>query len=353
MGTFGNAVLGIVFLALAAANTILMFKLWGYPFDHEKLKSSAPPGLMFLHRATGYVFLIIYIYMMYQMFPRLWTYQVELPPRTVAHLILGMAIGVLLVVKILIVRFFKHLESSTAPFLGISILVCTTLLIGLSVPVAFKEVLLSKQAVGGTVYSQENLERVKMLLTKAELPSSTSPEELALRSALTMGRTVLLTKCVQCHDLRTILVKPRTPETWIQTVERMAERSILDPISIEEQWHVTAYLIAISPDLQNSLRQKREQDRMFMQAKMRAEMIAPDTKTKSVVTPMMFDFTEAKEIFETTCSGCHTLKNVERRPPRSESDARTLVAKMIDEGLEASSADLETIIFYLTKTYAK
>ncbi|MEX1276998.1 MAG: hypothetical protein WEB62_10180 [Bacteroidota bacterium] len=37
MGTFSNAVFGLVFLAIAFTNTILIFKLWGYPFDHEKV----------------------------------------------------------------------------------------------------------------------------------------------------------------------------------------------------------------------------------------------------------------------------------------------------------------------------
>ena len=33
---------GIAFWVIGLANTLLMFKLWGYPFDHERLVSSAP-----------------------------------------------------------------------------------------------------------------------------------------------------------------------------------------------------------------------------------------------------------------------------------------------------------------------
>lgn len=44
------------------------------------------------------------------MIPRLWTDQVELPARTVAHLVIGIAIGAILILKISIVRFFKYLE---------------------------------------------------------------------------------------------------------------------------------------------------------------------------------------------------------------------------------------------------
>ncbi len=31
MDTFANAILGLVFWGLGLANTILMYKLWGYP----------------------------------------------------------------------------------------------------------------------------------------------------------------------------------------------------------------------------------------------------------------------------------------------------------------------------------
>ena len=148
MGTMENTILGIAFWVIGLANTLLMFKLWGYPFDHERLASSAPRSLMLLHRGLGYVFLAIYIYLMVQMVPRLWAYQVELPARTVAHLVMGMAIGAVLFVKILVVRFFRHLESTTAPFLGIVLFVCTTILIGLSAPHALREAYMSRRVRG-------------------------------------------------------------------------------------------------------------------------------------------------------------------------------------------------------------
>src|SRR5579862_8560278 len=132
MSALTNTILGLVFLVAGIAATFLMYHLWGYPFDHEKLKSSAPPRLMLLHRALGYVYVAIYVLLMTQMVPRLWRYQVEFPARTVAHFMLGISIGALLLVKIVIVRFFKHLEGTLAPFLGTLLLICTILLLGLS-----------------------------------------------------------------------------------------------------------------------------------------------------------------------------------------------------------------------------
>ena len=171
MDTLGNAILGLVFLCLSATGTFLMYHLWGYPFDHERMKSSAPPKLMMLHHLIGYAYAAIYIYLMSQMIPRLWSYEIEFPARTVAHLILGMTIGAILLVKLSIVRFFKHLESTLVPFLGTVMFICTFLLIGLSVPFALKELYLHKRAVGGTAFSPENIERVKNLLPRAGFPS--------------------------------------------------------------------------------------------------------------------------------------------------------------------------------------
>ncbi len=349
MDTFNNAIVGIIFLLLSAAGTFLMYKLWGYPFDHEKLKSTAPPGLMQLHHYIGYAYGIIYIYLMSQMVPRLWSYQIEFPARTVAHLMLGMSIGILLVVKISIVKWFKHLESTLVPFLGTMLFVCTFLLIGLSVPFALKERFLERSAVGGSAFSNENIERVKMLLPKAGLPGEVRLDELATFKSFKEGRDVLLSKCVQCHDLRTVLVKPRTPDNWVQTVSRMAERSVFTPISDAEQWRVATYLIAISPDLQRGFKEKKQQESEAAKSK---AAIAEVSKPAVDVALKEFDLNIAKQTFEATCTQCHSLKNVERKPPGSADEAKVLVARMVDNGLEAEQEELEQVVFYLVKTYA-
>jgi mono/diheme cytochrome c family protein len=351
MDTLGNAILGITFLLLSAAGTFLMYRLWGYPFDHEKLRSTAPPRLMMVHRFIGYAYAVIYLYLMTQMVPRLWTYEVEFPARTVAHMILGMTIGIIIVVKVSIVRFFKHLESTLVPFLGTGLFICTFLLIGLSVPFALKEVYLHRSTVGGSAFSPENIERVKYLLPKAGFPEAATLEELATVKSLRQGRDVLLSKCVQCHDLRTVLVKPRTPDNWVQTVNRMAERAVFNPISEEEQWRVASYLIAISPELQKTFKQKRQQDMFAVKSRVAAETAVRTAPLKGAVEKI-FDLGLARKTFEATCTQCHKLSNVEKSPPASAQDARELVARMVDNGLEATEQELEQIVFYLRKTYA-
>ena len=85
-------------------------------------------------------------------------------------------------------------------------------------------------------------------------------DEIASRGSLFEGRQLMRTKCVQCHDLRTILARPRTPKNWRDTVERMANRStVVTSFSEEEKWQITSYLIAITPTLQNSIMERKKQ----------------------------------------------------------------------------------------------
>ncbi len=53
----GNSLLGLTFLVLAGFITFLMLYVWKFPFDHEKLKSSAPPKAIFSHRQGLYCIL--------------------------------------------------------------------------------------------------------------------------------------------------------------------------------------------------------------------------------------------------------------------------------------------------------
>lgn len=353
MDTYSHAILGTVFLLLAYASTFLMFKLWGYPFDKEKLKSSAPPALMLTHRLIGYAYLIIYLYFMSEMLPRLWNYQVEFPARTVAHLLLGMTIGVILICKIAIVRFFKYLEDSMVPLLGTLLLICTNLLIGLSVPFAFKESALSGNIGGVSAFSEENRARVSRLLPAAGFSEEAPLNELVTAENMEHGRDILLRQCVQCHDLRTILIRPRTPENWVKTVTRMADRSLLwNPIDDTDQWAVSTYLIAITPDLQRSTKQKRSEDvaRQQIQEAIQASMAA--LVSDAPASEATFDLDDAQHTFEATCSQCHESSDVEFASPESEEEARALVTRMVVEnGLEETEENLEKVIYYLTETY--
>lgn len=357
MSPFFNSVVGIGFLVVGIAATFLMYHLWGYPFDKQKFKSAAPPRLMLVHRCLGYLYVAIYVYFLTQMVPRLWHYQIEFPARTVAHLSFGMLIGAILVVKIVIVRFFKHLESELIPLLGTALLICTVLLIGLSVPFALRELQLRRMTAGGAIFGSQSVARVRTLLPLAGIVDEAAIQRLASADGLRSGRDVLMNKCIYCHDLRTVLAKPRTPKNWRQTIQRMADRStIFNPISESEQWQSTAYLIAISPELQRGVRQRREQARQADKSRRAVEAVAHATEPLSRPASgpeNAYDTAAAKQFFEVQCTQCHSLPNFEQSPVDSAEDVRKLVARMVDNGLETSDAGLAQIVRYITETYVR
>ena len=295
------------------------------------------------HRVFGYIFLAIYVLLMWQMVPRLWAYQIEFPARTVVHISLGMAIGVVLVLKIAIVRFFQRLEQSLVPMLGTMLLVGSVVLIGISIPTAFRETL-----AAGKSFAAENQERVRELLAQTGLEKAECTR-FASAESLRAGQRVLRDKCIDCHDLRTVLAKPRTPENWRQTVRRMADRTTMfNPLKEDEQWQVTAYLIALSPQLQMSARQMRDAGERRETAQKAAQAVVRDEAETAAYDPFL-----AQQLFEFKCSQCHETRLVADAPPASEQEARNLVASMVDEGLEATEGELAQIVRYLTEFHTK
>ncbi len=394
--------LGIAFVVIGFIAMYLMFHLWGYPYDKEKRLSAAPRWAMLLHRILGYLFTAIYVALMWHMLPRIWEYQVEFPARTTAHIILGFTVGFLLLIKISIVRFFRHFEE-WMPALGTGIMLGTVILLGLSLPFIFQEQALAKAAPGGSVFSTASRERVATLLPTAQLPATAPLAELSTTKALASGRRVLLGKCVKCHDLKTILAKPRTPSGWWQTVERMAEKpALFTAMSDRELLEVTAYLIAITPDLQRSAKARRDQDLARAEGMREADdEVAQDggdepppgggagsegagsgsagsgstgssgssgssgsgsgSGTTPATTPTptptprpTVDLAKAKATYENVCSQCHELSDVDADPPRSRREAERLVRRMIAENdAEMSAAEVRLVVAYLEAKFAR
>lgn len=341
-----SASLGILFLVLGFTTVFLMYHLWGYPFDEVKKLSSAPPSLMRLHRILGYLFVLLYIVMMVEMVPRMWHYQVEWPARTVAHMMFGMSIGIVLLIKLSILRFFRHFEE-WMPVLGTLLLGLTITLSALSMPHAFREMVLARDAAGGDVFSEDNRARVAKLLPAAGLPDEAPLGELATVGSLQAGRSVLLRKCVVCHDLKTILTRPRSPSDWVNTVERMAIKpAFTAPISELEQWQASAYLIAISRELQRSARERRQAglDKQSAQQAQAADPTAP-------AAPI--DEAQALATFERVCSQCHELADIEKNPPHTADEVAAVIKRMIDENdMQAEKTELQQIEWYMTKKFA-
>lgn len=348
--TLLNSALGVLFVLIALVLTFLMFRAWRYPFDHQRLKSAAPVWMIRLHRVLGVAYVLIYVYLMWEMIPRLWDYQVELPARTVMHLTVGFAIGAVLIVKLAVVRFFKHMEAKLAPALGTTLLIGSILLTSLALPFSLREIYLSETVFDAEKINDERIARVREQLPKAGIEDPATIRRLASAERLEAGRGVLTNKCTQCHDLRTVLIRPRPPLAWRQTVARMADRStVLNPITMDDELVVTAYLIAVSPTLQQTLKQRREAQ---SQSVLSQQAITAARKTMRQGAKK-FDLDSARRTFEATCSQCHDPGQVETAPPATFEEVVALVQRMVGNGLNASENELDQVIYYLIETYVQ
>lgn len=238
--------LGVVFVVLAVAAVILQAWLWNPKYwDPVAKKSNAPPTWMRVHRIVGYAYALIYFVMMWHMVPRLWGYAIELPARTVAHAIAAIIIGCVLSTKIAILRWFRHFEEAM-PALGMVLLVSTVVLVALSLPFGIR-------AYAGVDLDEDARARVDRVLSSIETETPIDAHTLSAPDSLAHGRAVLTTQCTQCHDLRTILAEPRTGPRWHTLVVRMAAKPTLGlTIGEADEWALTAYLISITPTLQQA-----------------------------------------------------------------------------------------------------
>lgn len=345
-----SIVLGLAFMVLGIAAVMLQAWLWGFPMDGER--STAPRLWTNIHRVIGLSFVAIYITMMIFMVPRLWQYQVELPARTVFHATSAIVIGVLLLTKLAIIRLFPHF-SGALPALGLGLLINTVILGSLSLPYALRA-----HTISGDTLSPQNLERVRGVMVGLPLPEGTDVNAIVTPARLEDGREVLTRKCTICHDLRTILAKPRSGPGWYNVVVRMAEKPIIMGDSLDERDLpiVTAYLVAITPDLQQSTKFKMKA--MQDQAERAAEVADMTPRPSGPDTPAAaaagYDLAKAETVFKAGCTQCHDTAEVDAHGGDDEPGWSKVVKRMVEEeGAELGEDDARTIVRYLTETRKK
>jgi cytochrome c5 len=346
--------LGILFLVLAVTAVLLQAWLWGPKFWNETLKKTeAPKAWLRVHAAVGYTYGIIYVVMMWNMFPRLWEYQYELPARSVIHAVIAIVLGVLLFTKIIILLFFRHFEEALPRF-GFGIMLCTVVLISLSVPHAARALDLQ-----GRIADPDNIARVEQILGEIDFGEG-APDvaELTSHSGLQKGRDLLVNKCVSCHDMRTILLMPRTGARWHEIVVRMQDKPdpfSSDPLTDEEVPYVTAYLIAITPDIQASRKRKVEQERELQesQAATVAAMTAPEVVEAAAAPSLAVDEDKGKAILEARCKDCHELDEIESFGGADVAGWAKVITDMVEEGAEITDEEAKLLAPFLATAYPK
>ena len=352
MSTTLSMWLGISFVVLGIGATILQAWLWSFPMVPDpggpdpNGKSTAPKFWTGVHRFMGLAFVVIYTVLMVEMVPRLWEYQVELPARTVMHAVMGLLIGILLVAKIAIIRWFQHFGKSL-PSIGLGIMACTIILATLSVPFALKA-----HDFGETLNPQ-NVERVKTALHNVEWADEADVdgliERLVTEPSMEDGIETLTKKCVACHDMRTILAKPRSAQGWYSVNQRMLKKPTLgERLYAHEIPAVTAYLVAITPDLQESVKLKKAR-----QDKQQTEKEKLDKVVESQAEPEPVDLKKGKELFEAKCIDCHESE-IDDHGNDDAAGWKEVVDRMITEqDADLTADEAQIIVSYLAATRGK
>src|SRR6202162_3064299 len=119
MANIPTIVASVAFVTLAAANVVVMLEASQSSHD-----GTTRARLIAVHRAVGYLFVILLCIVAYSMSQRLAGLGLtgHLPTHLVLHIVLALVLVPLLFLKILIARRYKHSHSSLKA-LGIAIFV--------------------------------------------------------------------------------------------------------------------------------------------------------------------------------------------------------------------------------------
>lgn len=112
---------------------------------------------------------------------------------------------------------------------------------------------------------------------------------------------------------------------------------------------MAAYLIAITPGIQQSLEDKRSDDLAREQTLQAAESLMEEHTQGGAREAI--DIAEATAVFELICTFCHTPEQVEKNPPETELEVYALLNRMINRGMRADAGELKMIASYLDETY--
>src|SRR5579862_5943872 len=127
MSNISAIVAGVAFVALAATNVVVILEV-SQPSRNGKTRTR----LIAIHKAGGYLFVILLCIMAYSMSQRLVGVGItgHLPTHLVLHIVLVLVLVPLLFLKILIARRYKHSQSSLKA-LGIAIFVLSFALVSI------------------------------------------------------------------------------------------------------------------------------------------------------------------------------------------------------------------------------
>ena len=167
-------------------------------------KRAINKSLRTTHKVFGYFFVSLFCVMCIIMIQKAAAWQHEFSSRANLHIALSIALGVLLLLKICIARFFKKFVASFFAQ-GILIFVMAVVLTGLSAGYYF--------------------------LHRSDIKYISLSDADAVILDETVGKTLVNTKCGKCHSLEKVYKNFKSESAWTKTVNRMA---VLDEPNIRD-----------------------------------------------------------------------------------------------------------------------
>lgn len=284
MGPQITSALSYLFVIIAAIQVWLMLEVTG----REKPRFSTT-RLSLLHRINGYLFVTIYLVMLVVMTRKVMQSNTPLDTKSLIHWILAISLLPLLLVKILIVRFYPQAFNHVLP-MGVAILVITTAFVSITGGYYFLK------SVGGKYIS--------------------NIDTAAGHLDVDIGRELTIQRCNKCHDLTRVFTIVKSPEGWLETVNRMKDR---DPTWLsDDQVEQIVYFLSERQNIN-----KPEQ-----------------------VTPV-----QVETMLLTKCSKCHNLDRAFAQR-RTEHEWKILVKRMsVRHRSWINDAEAQLIGNYLAQTY--
>jgi mono/diheme cytochrome c family protein len=179
-----KSLLSFFVIILTCVAMFTMFEVFG---RQEKKYNVA--SLKKIHRINGYIFLFFFLFVSYLCIDFIVNTKADLPPRSAIHATLGLAIFILLFLKIIFVRFYK-LYYNKVQVQGLLIAVLTFGLVGTS---AGYYIAVSKFGLDKAV--EKVMERNEEIPKKAgEIEITKDPESVK------RGKEMYDSKCYSCHD---------------------------------------------------------------------------------------------------------------------------------------------------------
>jgi len=186
-----NTIFGLLFIAFGAVAVLIMLDLRGYTKDRN-INSK----LIIAHKIFGYLFLTVFVFMTFVMIYKISDYQEALTPRITLHVIMGIILIPMIILKILIVRRYKKLSAD---------------LLSLGKTIFLTAFTLSLITTGYYYLHKSDIRYISI----SDFDTDMLDENI--------GRVILQGKCGKCHTLERAFKSFKSKDDWTKTVNRMAE----------------------------------------------------------------------------------------------------------------------------------